>query len=87
VKIRARSLFCTPYSRNGAGRAGFGPLTSFAKPRPNYLKFQNLSYTRISTTLHSRAQPCTGCTQAGCVSHLREDTLRVQSQRIQFKKD
>jgi len=28
VKIRMGSLFCTPLSRNGAGRAGFGDGTA-----------------------------------------------------------
>ncbi len=86
MKIRAGSLFCTPALRIEAGGAGFAALRPTRWEMCDPIRCQNLRQSRISSTLHSSAEPCTACTQEITVSLLREDRVRVQSQRIQFQK-
>ncbi len=85
VKIRARSLFRTPTSRNGAEGAGFGARAAVENWVLTPMDYQNARRERFSSALHNPARPFTGCTQRFAVSHLPPAGVRVQSQLIQFK--
>jgi len=80
VKIRARSLFRTPMSRNGAEGAASGARTAVEK---RYTSSEQAVKTRagsgFSSALHNPGRRFTGCTQRPAVSHLPEVGVRVQS--------
>jgi hypothetical protein len=63
VKIRARSLFCTPTSRIGAGGAGFEVEGHVENVAERLLASGNEGPERFSSFLHSPHWPCTACTQ------------------------
>jgi hypothetical protein len=63
VKIRARSLFCTPLSRNGPSGAGFGMEGHVENVAERLLAASDEGPERFSSLLHSPHHPCTACTQ------------------------
>ena len=82
VKIRAGSLFRTPLVPDWGWGAGFGAEKITGKAMPERWDAVMQAGSGFSSALHRLAHPCTGCTQASGVSHLREAGVRVQSQSI-----
>src|SRR3984893_12122740 len=86
VKIRARSLFCTPMFRIGASGAGSGLEANVENGPQSPQISQNTGPELFSYGLHSLGRPCTGCTQLSGVSRLCDAGIRMQSRIYKLNK-